>query len=95
MLKRLEGIDINQLKELAKTHEPLNYSKLCERLNIKKYSSDSKTAQLKDLEALCSYRVESKPTRYIIEEYHDGSLEILDIMKGRFVTYVQCSLCTS
>ena len=46
MLKRLEGIDINQLKELAETHEPLNYSKLCERLNIKKYSSDSKTAQL-------------------------------------------------
>ena len=94
MLKRLEGIDINQLKELAETHEPLNYSKLCERLNIKKYSSDSKTAQLKDLEALCSYRVESKPTRYIIEEYYDGALEILDRMKGRFVPYVEAILCS-
>ena len=94
MLKRLEGIDINQLKELAETHEPLNYSKLCERLNIKKYSSDSKRAQLKDLEALCSYRVESKPTRYIIEEYYDGALEILDRMKGRFVPYVEAILCS-
>ena len=94
MLKRLEGIDINQLKELAETHEPLNYSKLCERLNIKKYSSDSKTAQLKDLEALCSYRVESKPTRYIIEEYYDGALEILDRMRGRFVPYVEAILCS-
>lgn len=94
MLKRLEGIDINQLKELAETHEPLNYSKLCERLNIKKYSSDSKTAQLKDLEALCSYRVESRPTRYIIEEYYDGALEILDRMRGRFVPYVEAILCS-
>ena len=35
-----------------------------------------------DLEALCSYRVESKPTRYIIEEYYDGALEILDRIGG-------------
>ena len=94
MLKRLEGIDIGQLKELSITHEPLNYSKLCERLNIKKYQGDSKTAQLKDLEALCSYRVESRPTRYIIEEYYDGALEILDRMKGRFVPYVEAILCS-
>ena len=94
MLKRLEGIDIGQLKELSTTHESLNYSKLCERLNIKKYQGDSKTAQLKDLEALCSYRVESRPTRYIIEEYYDGALEILDRMKGRFVPYVEAILCS-
>ena len=94
MLKRLEGIDIGQLKELSTTHESLNYSKLCERLNIKKYQGDSKTAQLKDLEALCSYRVESRPTRYIIEEYYDGALEILDRMRGRFVPYVEAILCS-
>ena len=94
MLKRLEGINIGQLKELSTTHESLNYSKLCERLNIKKYQGDSKTAQLKDLEALCSYRVESRPTRYIIEEYYDGALEILDRMRGRFVPYVEAILCS-
>ena len=94
LLKKLENINIDELKELAKTHEPLNYSKLCERLNIKKYTSNSKTAQLKDLEALCSYRVESRPTRYIIEEYYDGALEILDRMRGRFVPYVEAILCS-
>ena len=51
MVRVLECVDINEVKVWAETHEPLNYSKLCERLNIKKYSSDSKTAQLKDLEA--------------------------------------------
>ena len=94
LLKKLENINIDELKELAETHEPLNYSKLCERLNIKKYTSNSKTAQLKDLEALCSYRVESRPTRYIIEEYYDGDLEILDRMRGRFVPYVEAILCS-
>ena len=94
LLKKLENINIDELKKLAETHEPLNYSKLCERLNIKKYTSNSKTAQLKDLEALCSYRVESRPTRYIIEEYYDGALEILDRMRGRFVPYVEAILCS-
>ena len=39
MLKKLEGINIEVLKELSETHEELNYSKLCEKLNIKKYGS--------------------------------------------------------
>lgn len=94
MLKKLEGINIEVLKELSETHEELNYSKLCEKLNIKKYGGNAKKEQLKDLEALCSYRVESKPTRYIIEEYYDGALEILDRMKGRFVPYVEAILCS-
>ena len=94
MLKKLEGINIEVLKELSETHEELNYSKLCEKLNIKKYGGNAKKEQLKDLEALCSYRVESKPTRYIIEEYYDGALEILDRMRGRFVPYVEAILCS-
>lgn len=94
MLKKLEGINIEVLKELSETHEGLNYSKLCEKLNIKKYGGNAKKEQLKDLEALCSYRVESKPTRYIIEEYYDGALEILDRMRGRFVPYVEAILCS-
>ena len=94
MLKKLEGINIEVLKELSETHEELNYSKLCEKLNIKKYGGNAKKEQLKDLEALCSYKVESKPTRYIIEEYYDGALEILDRMKGRFVPYVEAILCS-
>ena len=54
MLKKLEGINIEVLKELSETHEELNYSKLCEKLNIKKYGGNAKKEQLKDLEALCS-----------------------------------------
>ena len=66
MLKRLENINVEQLKELAETHEAVSYRELCKRLNIKEYTGNSKYAQLKDLEAICEFHMESKPTRYII-----------------------------
>ena len=53
MLKRLENINVEQLKELAETHEAVSYRELCKRLNIKEYTGNSKYAQLKDLEAIC------------------------------------------
>lgn len=94
MLKRLEGINLDELKALSESHEPLPYNKLCERLNIRVKSGNSKGPQLEDLEAICDFHVEENPTRYIIDKYYDGALPVLESMKGKYTPYIEAILCS-
>lgn len=69
---------LNKLKEIK--GEELKYSQLCKKINLKIKSSDSKTAQLNDLQMYCQLNKLDGPTRYVVEEVYDDVVLGLGIL---------------
>ena len=61
MKNYLENIDIEQLKSLAKEQKSLTYAELCRVIGMEPVTSNSKTAQIKQLSQICSFEKEKTP----------------------------------
>lgn len=88
-----EEINLDRLRVLGVTHEPLSYKELCEELEMKPKSGDSKIAQLNGLKTICDYHITSRPTRYIIDKYYEEYAAPLMNDKAKYVPYVETILC--
>lgn len=75
----MEGL-INKLKAIE--GQELKYKKLCEALGIPIKTSNSKKAQLKNLQIYCKLIELDKPKRYLIEKVYNEELEMLGLAKG-------------
>ena len=64
--------DIEKLR--AVEGQELKYKALCEALDIPVKSSNSKAAQLNNLQMYCRLDTLDHPTRYIVREVYDGQL---------------------
>lgn len=71
---------INKLKAIE--GQELKYKKLCEALGIPIKTSNSKKAQLKNLQIYCKLVELDKPKRYLIEKVYNEELEMLGLAKG-------------
>lgn len=71
---------INKLKAIE--GQELKYKKLCEALEIPIKTSNSKKAQLKNLQIYCKLIELDKPKRYLIEKVYNEELEMLGLAKG-------------
>lgn len=71
---------INKLKAIE--GQELKYKKLCEVLGIPIKTSNSKKAQLKNLQIYCKLVELDKPKRYLIEKVYNEELEMLGLAKG-------------
>lgn len=71
---------INKLKAIE--GQELKYKKLCEALEIPIKTSNSKKAQLKNLQIYCKLIELDKPKRYLIEKVYNEELEMLGLSKG-------------
>jgi len=70
LISKLKGIKGQELK----------YSQLCQKLNLKIKTSDSKKSQLNDLQMYCQLDKLSSPTRYIVSEVYDDAILGLGIL---------------
>ena len=68
-VNHLENISLDELKELAKTKEPLSYAKMCVRLQIEQKAGTGKETQLRQLKQYCDYKITRSPTRYVITKF--------------------------
>lgn len=69
------------MKKLNKAKgEELKYNQLCEKLNLKIKSGESKRAQLKDLQMYCQLETLEGPTRYVVSEVYNGAIAGLGIL---------------
>lgn len=75
----MEGL-INKLKAIE--GQELKYSKLCEALGLPIKTSNSKKAQLKNLQIYCKLIELDRPKRYLIEKVYNEELEMLGLAKG-------------
>lgn len=71
---------INKLKAIE--GQELKYKKLCEALGIPIKTSNSKKAQLKNLQMYCKLIELDNPKRYLIEKVYNEELEMLGLAKG-------------
>lgn len=72
LLKRLEKVKGKELK----------YKQLCEELNLKIKTSNSKTSQLNNLQMYCQLEKLEKPTRYVVREVYGEILEGLGVLNN-------------
>lgn len=69
---QLEGLKIESLIELVDEEDGLSYSKLCDKIGIKKKGGKAKETQLKQLGSICEFVITRNPTRFqIIAIYED------------------------
>lgn len=71
---------INKLKVIE--GQELKYNKLCEVLGLPIKTSNSKKAQLKNLQIYCKLVELTNPKRYLIEKVYNEELEMLGLTKG-------------
>ena len=58
-------------------NQPLKYNQLCQALGLPIKQGNSKIAQLNNLEIYCNLEILSHPTRYIITEVYDESIDLI------------------
>lgn len=88
----LENVDIEQLKSLAKEQKPLTYAELCRVIGMEPVTSNSKTAQLKQLSQICSF--EKEKTHYKIKEYYTNPT-ITEDRKQKYQRYFEAIILCS
>lgn len=76
-MKKL-NLDINLLRVLI--GQKLSYSQLCDKLKIERKSSDSKTKQLKEIQAYCEMSKTEDKKYLIAEVYDDDIIEFVDFL---------------
>lgn len=69
---------LTKLKEIQ--GEELKYKQLCQKLNLKIKSSDSKKSQLNDLQMYCQLDKLTSPTRYVVKEVYNDTILGLGIL---------------
>ena len=88
----LENIDIEQLKSLAKEQKSLTYAELCRVIGMEPVTSNSKTAQIKQLSQICSF--EKEKTHYKIKEYYTNPT-ITEDRKQKYQRYFEAIILCS
>ena len=66
----IETINYDELRNIYENEECLTYKELCNRLNIKEMSGNSKIKQMRELTGICRY--EKIGRKYIIKELCDN-----------------------
>lgn len=92
MKNYLENIDIEQLKSLAKEQKSLTYAELCRVIGMEPVTSNSKTAQIKQLSQICSF--EKEKTHYKIKEYYTNPT-ITEDRKQKYQRYFEAIILCS
>lgn len=74
-----EIFNIEKMKEII--GQKVKYKDLCQLLDIKYKSGNSKMKQLQDIQLYCKLRKDSSPIRYVIEEVYEEPIKDLRFKK--------------
>ena len=88
----LEGINTERLAFLAKEQRSLTYIELCREIGMTPVTSNSKTAQLKQLSQICRY--EKEKTHYRLLEYYANPI-IIEDRKQKYQPYIKAIILGS
>lgn len=62
--------------------KPMKYKELCAAIGLPEKTSNSKTAQINNLQMYCRFDIINNPTRYVIREVYDEELKHLGLTNG-------------
>lgn len=89
-ITNIDNLNYEELENIYKNKELLNYKQLCQKLNIPVLTSNSKKKQLRELSAV--FKHERRGQKYLITEICDK--EVVDLFNNRsiYLPYIQILL---